>query len=161
MITTRPGASMEAAKDALVGLLIGPEFAKFLDAEHAAQAVKIQLRYPEVGYITEVKTLGGYPAVELVSGPTDYADGGTGLQRERELSVQWTVNGDNEQTMEREIARLTEATVQFIEKNNGSLLPWVGGRWRVSRDDTGPTSEGRDDPFVKSSSVRLIWNIVG
>lgn len=155
VITVAPETNVEAAKDALVSLLLGGEFAKFLDAEHARQAVRINIRYPEVGYIDEVATLNGYPAFEIISGPTEFGDNSP--ERTHELSIQWTVNGDDEQVMSREIARLTGATVAFFEQNDGTLLPFVGGKFRVDRTDIGPTSAGRDQTFVKSSAVRIFW----
>lgn len=159
MITTQPATDLEIAKDALCGLLLGPEFATVLRDVWSEYPVIIPIRFPEVGYIDEVKTLGGYPAFELVSGPTEHGPEDPAYLHE--ISLQWTVNGDNEQIMAREIMRFVVATRRFFEKTEGSLLPWVGGKFWVERSDTGPTSEGRDDPFVKSASLRVMWRVYG
>lgn len=156
MITVQPSNSIEIAKDALVSLLLGPEFAAKLDAEYNRQPIKIQIRYPEVGYIDEVETLDGYPAFELVSAPMEQEDNGV----VHEISCQWTVNGDNEQIMAREIMRLTEATRAFFTDTNGSLLSFVGGKFWTGRVDTGPTATGRaNQRFVKSAAVQVFWRV--
>jgi hypothetical protein len=69
--------------------------------------------------------------------------------------------------MSRELGRLVEATVKFFDKNNGNLLPFVGGKWRVDRTDTGPTSDlrrtdtatGAAAPYIKSAAIRLFWKV--
>jgi hypothetical protein len=159
MITVAPIFNVEIAKDGLVTLLLGPEYAAALDEEYARQPVKIELRYPAYGYIDEVKTLDGYPAFEIVNGSSAHSEESEEFLRE--FSIQWTVNGDNEQNMAREVMRLVAATHRFVDKMQGSLLPYAGGKFWTERDDTGPTSEGRKDPFVKSASVRLMWRAYG
>lgn len=161
MITVAPECDLEIATDALVALLLGPEFAKCLDVEYARQPVKLAIRYPEFGYIDEVETLDGYPAFELVSGPTEEQDTNP-PGYVHEISLQWTVNGDNEQIMKREIMRLIAASRRFFGVSNGSLLPFVGGKFTTSRSDTGPTARARNNhPFLKSASLAITWRVYG
>jgi hypothetical protein len=168
VIAPTPVVDLEQACDAFIYVLLGSEFANVLAAEHASQPVKdVAIRFPEVGYIDEVPTLDGFPSVELAIGPTDFQEAGTGIQATHEINVQWTVNGDDSQKMARELMRLTAATVKFLSKSNGSLMPYVGGYFWANRVDRGPTSGATDrarnggQPFVKSASVRVMWNAVG
>lgn len=151
---------LEAGVIALCRVFKGSQFVEKLIAAHAVQTIQIPLRVPFETYFDEIKTPDGYPCCEvvpLVSIP--HGDGGQGEVFEHEISVHWTVNGDNEQQMSHELLRLMAACrALFFE---GHLQPYVGGIFRCGRSDYGPTAQGKTFPFVKSAALQLFWRTAG
>jgi hypothetical protein len=149
---------LEAGIDALADLFLSYEFSKVLEEEYARQAVKIPMRVIAVAYPDEVQTLDAYPAVEVIAANDEDEDEASQANKLRhEISVQFTVNGDNPITMARELKRLVKATRRVFNDKIGTLAPEVGGRFWASRVDFSETVTGRDQPFLKSAAVRVYW----
>ncbi|HEY8410196.1 MAG TPA: hypothetical protein VIK76_02295 [Pyrinomonadaceae bacterium] len=147
---------LELGVDAIADVLRSSEFANRLQAVYAIQREQIPYRDLAAVYVDEVETVDAYPSCEIVAANSDYTDLNSSTLR-HELSLQFTVNGDNPQRMAREVKRLIVASRGLF---NGSLLPFVGGNFRAGRADYGPTSPGRDQPFVKSAALQVFWETI-
>jgi hypothetical protein len=159
-MTAAVNASFEEAVDAIGEIILGAEFAEKLRAEHAKMRRSIPFRLPEWVYTEDIQTPGGYPCCELIALSITDDEGTNGVANLRhEISAQWTVNGDDEQTMGREVKRLiaaTRATFRDI-----TLLPYVGGSVSTGDADFGPVvtarSPGDTGRWVKSASISIFW----
>ena len=153
-------ASLEAALDVIGEIILSPEFSNKLGLVHEQERVKIAYRTPEYVYPEEIQTPDGYPCCELVAVTVSDQSDSTVADLLHEISCQWTVNGDDEQVMGRELKRLIEAT--RLTFRSITLLPYVGGSMRTGNADFGPTASARvlNTPtgrWVKSGSIELFW----
>jgi hypothetical protein len=157
------GCSLEEFIDVIAEILLSPELARILSLEHERQRVKIPIRLPEVVYTEDVETPDGYPCCEVLAIRVADEANSTAQELQHEISLQWTVNGDNEQLMGREIKRLISASRDTFRMN--SLLPQIGGSVWPGDADFGPTTLARANVvglgvsgrFVKSASLALFW----
>lgn len=164
MITNSPQMTLEAFTDAIAEVLISPEFAQTLTEVHTEARRAIGLRMPEYVYTEEIEQPGGYPCCELLTVDEDADTLNVGSNDVAETSVIWTVNGDNEQVMKRELMRLIEASKRVFNLMN--LQPLVGGSVWTGRISYGPVVssrvvEGQSSRFVKSASITLFWRAIG
>lgn len=153
-------ASLEDAIDTIAEMILSPSFASALSDEHQQQRVRIPFRVPEHVYTEDIETPDGYPCCELIAVHVRDVVNSTIADLDHEMSVQWTVNGDNEQVMGREIKRLIAATRTIFR--DGTLLPNVGGTLRTGDVDFGPVltarpAENASARYVKSASIELFW----
>lgn len=151
--------SLELGIDAIADVFSGHEFVEYLRTEHAKQRVVIAFRVPEVVYVDEVETPSGFPALEIVAGTDAENSDNDSTEIVHELSMQWTVNGDDPIIMSREVKRLIAASRALFKA--GTMLPYVGGRFWTSDAVFGPTSGGRDQRYVKSAALRVFWRTFG
>jgi hypothetical protein len=157
--------SLEEAIDVIAEILIGPEFGAKLTAVHEKARRKIPFRFPEFVYTEDIAKPDGYPCCELIAILTRDQVTSTAVALENEISCQWTVNGDDEQTMGREVKRLVEATRDTLR--SATLLPQAGGTIWTGDVDFGPVISSRaagDNPsgrYIKSASVALFWKAYG
>jgi len=156
---------LELGVDALCDVFTGPEFDKALTREHQRQRTTIPYRSLTVAYPDEVKTLDGYPALELIPGTSDEDRDADAAGIVHEISAQFTVNGDDEITMARELRRLIAAARALLKP--GTLMPFVGGRFWTERAEFGPTVARRDDNtgatgrYVKTAALSVHWRTYG
>lgn len=162
MINAVADASLEEAIDTIAEIMLGPKFAQNLIDEHDRRRVKLPLRVPEWIYTEDVETPDGYPCCELIAVSTHDEPDSTVANLRSEISAEWTVNGDQEQNMGRELKRLIEATRSTFR--NISLVPNVGGSIWTGDVDYGPAITARatdkapvDARFVKSASIQIFW----
>src|SRR4051812_27752564 len=143
-------------------VLISPEFATALRREHDARRRKIPLRIPEWVYTEDVETPDGYPCCELIAVAVEDDAAKTAQALRHEISCQWTVNGDDPQTMGREIKRLIAATRDLFRAIR--LTPQIGGHTTTGRVDFGPVvtarigAQGVSGKWIKSASIEVWWN---
>lgn len=154
---TRTNFTIEEFGDAVAEALLSPYFVETLQQVHAEQRRKIEFRGLEYVYTEEIETPDGYPCCELVA-TRDAADA-EGLQLVHAISAQFTVNGDNEQIMGRELKRLIEATRRVLA--NG--IEVMGGLVYTGDADFGPivaARKGSSGRWIKSGSIDLMWRTV-
>lgn len=152
--------TLEEAVDVIAEILLSPDFAQALTLEHERARRKIPFRFPEVVYTEDVSTPSGYPCCELVSMDSRDQRDSTATALTHEISAQWTVNGDDEQAMGREVKRLIEATRNYFR--SAKLLPLLGGSLWTGDADFGPVLAARQGDntsgrFVKSASIAIFW----
>jgi len=157
-------ADMEGVVDGVVQTLLSPAFADALKKEWEGREVAVRLIYPEVVYDDEVETPSGYPAAEVIAVEERDNEQSGAEEVDNEVSVQWSIAGDNEQMMARQMKRYMRATRRVFRQQR--MLPHVqGGPVRVGRVNYGltstlrnPTGQGR---FVKTASITLFVQTFG
>jgi hypothetical protein len=160
VIASALDVSLEEALDVYAEIILSPEFAAALSAEHAKRRRKVPLRLPEWVYTEDVESPDGYPCCELVAINVEDAINTTAQALRHEISCQWTVNGDDPQNMGREIKRLIAATRDLFR--NLKTLPQVGGTTTTGRADFGPVVvnrlvAGTSGKWIKSASIEVWW----
>lgn len=145
---------IEGVQDAIANILLSMEFHRTLEEEHAKHAKKIAFRRVEMVYTEDMETLDAYPACELIPISLRSAD----PMRTVEISAQWSVNGDHEQDMGREVRRLVMATIAHFDGK--TLVPYFGGSpVRVGDADFGPIVLARNvvdtGKWLKSAAIPL------
>lgn len=159
--TLQQNVTLEEAVDVIAELLLGPEFASCLQAEHEAARRPIAYRQPEWVYTEDIETPDGYPCCELIAVRVDSAIESTAEELDHNISCQWTVNGDDPQTMGRELKRLIASTRDFFKHT--TLLPYIGGSVWSNTTDFGPAVTARagiagvSGRWIKSASLELHW----
>jgi hypothetical protein len=152
--------TLEEAIDVMAEMILGPEFAATLDIEYSKLRQKIPLRLPELVYTEDIESPGGYPCCELIAiDVADEVESGAG-NLTHEVSCQWTVNGDDEQVMGREVKRYIAATRALFR--NTTFLPYLGGSVWTANADFGPIVparliEGASGRWIKSASIEVFW----
>lgn len=141
-------------------VLLSPAFVSILREVHSRERRPVDFRDPQYVYTEEMETPDGYPCCELVAVDIDAADDNQLVHR---ISAQWTVNGDDEQSMGCEVKRLIEATRRVFK--DGITL--TGGKVFTGRADFGPISAARapntsggSSRWVKTGSIELSWRVV-
>lgn len=162
MISTAPPRTLEDLIDVIAEELISPSFRDTLVDVHASARRKVPLRLPEHVYTEEIETPDGYPCCEIMALTQDGDPLNDGRFDTSELSLIWTVNGDHEQNMGRELKRLIEATKRAMAL---PLQPMAGSIY-TGRIDFGPAVsarqvEGQSSRFIKSASVAVFWQAIG
>ncbi len=147
---------LELGIDAIADILRS-EFSAKLQAVYAQQRVQIPFRDLAAVYVDEVETIDAYPCCEIIAANSDFENENSNVFV-HELSLQFSVNGDNPQLMAREVKRLVSAGRKLF---SGTLQPYVAGRFRSARSDYGPTSAGRNESFIKSAALQVFWYTVG
>lgn len=145
---------LELGIDAIADVMRGSEFARRLLDVYAMQRVALPYRDLVAVYVDEVETPDGYPACELVAASSDY-DTTNQSELIHQISMQFTVNGSDEEIMSRECKRLIAAARKLF---NGPLPPYVGGYFRSGRSDYGPASPGRQEDYVRSAALQIFWH---
>ena len=155
--------TIEEFIDAIAEIVIGPEFRTALSKVHERARRKIPIRFPNADhvYTEDVEQPHGYPACEVLAITTTRGEDGNGVNSlVHEISLQWTVNGDNEQVMGREVKRLIEATSDVF--NDGISAPVLGGKITLGTVDYGPVTPGRNTAagrFEKGAAIALFWHV--
>lgn len=162
MISTAPPATLEDVIDVIAEDLISPSFREMLADVHSKARRKVALRIPEHVYTDEIETPDGYPCCEIMALSQDGDPLNEGRFDTSEMSLIWTVNGDHEQNMGRELKRLIQATKQAIAL---PMQPMAGSIY-TGRIDFGPfvsarALQGQSARFIKSASVAVFWQSIG
>lgn len=156
-------ADEEAVVDAICEDLLSPAFLAALTAEWENRPVSVPFRSPEIVYPDEVETPVGYPCGEVILIASDDNEDSGAEDLTHELAVQWTIAGDSELVMGRQLKRYIRATRRYFRGRR--LVPYVrSGPIRTSRADYSPTVGVRQPGsgrFVKTGSIRIRVQTLG
>lgn len=157
-------ADEEAVVDAICEDLLSPAFLQALTAEWEDRPASVPFRSPEIVYPDEIEVPAGYPCGEVILIASDDNDASQAEDLTHELAIQWTVAGDSELVMGRQLKRYIRATRRFFRGRR--LIPFVrSGPVRTGRADYSPTvgvrQTGAGGRFVKTGSIRIIVQTFG
>jgi hypothetical protein len=157
-------ADEEAVVDGIAEELLSPAFLDALKTEWESRPISVPFRSPEVVYPDEIENPPGYPCGEVILIASDDNDDSGAEDLTHEISVQWSIAGDTELVMARQLKRYIRATRRYFRGQR--MFPHVrSGVVRTGRADYSPTVATRQPTagsrFIKSAALTLFVQTMG
>jgi len=157
-------ADEEAVIDGIAEELLSPGFIDVLKTQWQNRPSSVPFRAPEIVYPDEIETPAAYPCGEVILIASDDNDDSEAEDLTHEISVQWSIAGDTEVVMARQLKRYIRATRRYFRGKR--LFPHVrAGVVRTGRADYSPTVATRTPTtgsrFIKTAALTLFVQTMG